>query len=121
MTTLGDKIKLARKSQRITQQALADRLGVHRSTIANYEISRRKPSVTEIRQIAQILHVDVNYLLEGSEVDSQEELLTRATDVFTDLNISTEDKDAIFRDLMEIYMKGKNVSESNRGSRKDNL
>lgn len=114
MANLGEKIKMARKSQRMTQAELADRLGVHRSTVANYELFRRKPSVTEVRQIAKILHVDVNYLLEGSEVDTQDDLLTRANNVFSDLNISNEDKDAIFRDLMEIYMKGKKASESNQ-------
>lgn len=111
MTALGEKIKMARKAQRITQAALADRLGVHRSTVANYEIERRKPSLKEIKEIARILHVDVNYLLEGQEVSAEEELKTRANDVFFDLNISEADKDALFRDIMEIYMKGKKVNE----------
>ena len=111
MTKLGDKIKMARKAQKITQQALADRLGVHRSTIANYEIERRKPSLNELKEIAKILHVDTNYLLEGQEVSAEHELKTRANDVFFDLDISEEDKDAIFRDIMEIYMKGKKANE----------
>lgn len=111
MTTLGEKIKAARKAQHITQAALADRLGVHRSTVANYEIERRKPSLSELKEIARILHVDVNYLLEGQEVNAEDELKTRANDVFFDLNISEADKDAIFRDIMEIYMKGKKVNE----------
>ena len=111
MTTIGEKIKTARKAQKITQQALADRLGVHRSTVANYEIERRKPSLDEVKEIARILHVDVNYLLEGQEVSAENELMTRANDVFFDLNISEADKDAIFRDIMEIYMKGKKVNE----------
>ena len=111
MNTLGEKIKAARKAQKITQAALADRLGVHRSTVANYEIERRKPSLNEIKEIARILHVDVNYLLEGQEVNAEDELKTRANDVFFDLNISEADKDAIFRDIMEIYMKGKKVNE----------
>lgn len=111
MTNLGEKLKAARKAQRITQQALADRLGVHRSTIANYEIERRRPSLEELKMIAKILHVDINYLLEGQEVNPEEELKTRANDVFFDLNISEQDKDAIFRDIMEIYMKGKKVNE----------
>lgn len=104
------KIKEARKNARITQADLADRLGVHRSTIANYELGRRKPSVTELKQIADILHVDVNYLLEGDEVNPADELLTRANNVFSDLNLSKEDKDAIFHDIMEIYMNGKGKS-----------
>lgn len=114
------KLKEARKNAKITQADLADRIGVHRSTVANYELGRRKPSLTELKAIAKILHVDVNFILEGSEVNSQDELLVRANDVFADVNISTEDKDAIFRDLMEIYMKGKSVSASNQSSRRNN-
>lgn len=112
MSNLGEKLKSARKAQRITQQALADRLGFHRSTIANYEMGRRKPSLEELKEIAGILYVDLNYLLEGEEVSAESELKTRANDVFFDLNISEADKDAIFRDIMEIYMKGKKVNES---------
>ena len=108
------KIKEARKKSKITQAELADRIGVHRSTIANYELGRRRPSLTELKEIASILHVDVNYLLEGSEVSSKEELLTRANNVFADLNISSEDKDSIFRDVREIYMKGKKACESKK-------
>ena len=110
------KIKEARRNAKITQADLADRIGVHRSTIANYELGRRKPSLNELKEIARILHIDVNYLLEGSEVSSEDELLKRANDVFSDLNISTEDKDAIFRDLMEIYMKGKKASEGRKNT-----
>lgn len=110
MTNLGEKIKAARKAQRITQQALADRLGVHRSTIANYELERRRPSLSELKEIAKLLHVDANYLLEGQEVNAEDELKLRANDVFFDLDISESDKDAIFRDIMEIYMKGKKVN-----------
>ena len=108
---LGKKIKEARKAQGLTQQELADRLGVHRSTCANYEIERRRPSLNELKEIAKILHVDPNYLLEGEGVDAESELMTRANDVFFDLAISEADKDAIFRDIMEIYMKGKKASE----------
>lgn len=111
MAKLGEKLRTARKAQKITQQALADRLGVHRSTVANYEIERRRPSLEELKEISKILLVDINYLLEGEEVSAEAELKTRANDVFFDLDISEEDKDAIFRDIMEIYMKGKKVNE----------
>lgn len=113
-TNLGEKLKSARKAQGMTQQFLADQLGVHRSTIANYEILRRRPSLDELKTLAGILHVDLNYLLEGTEVSAETELKTRANDVFFDLNISEADKDAIFRDIMEIYMKGKKANESKK-------
>ena len=104
------KLKEARKAQGITQSQLADMLGVHRSTVANYEIKRRKPTFLELAKIAEILKVDVNYLVEGSDVDIRDDFLTRATDVFFDANLSNADKDAIFQDVMKLYMKGKEVN-----------
>lgn len=114
----GKKIREARKAAHLTQAELADKLGVHRSTVANYEIQRRKPTFVELKQIAVILNVDVNYLVEGQEVSAEDELITRATDVFSDLNISNADKDLIFQDIMQIYMKGKKQDEAKTPRRK---
>lgn len=103
----NQKIKEARKAAKLTQQELADKLGVHRSTVANYEIKRRKPTFMELKRIAEVLHVDVNYLVEGSEVDAGDDLLTRAQTVFKDTTLTAQDKDAIFQDIMKIYIEGK--------------
>lgn len=115
----NEKIKQARKDAHLTQQELADYLGVSRSTVANYEIGRRKPTFIELNKLASKLRVDVNYLVEGDEVNPESELITRATSVFSDNMITDEDKDAIFQDIMEIYLKGKQKHGINKtGSRK---
>ena len=101
------KLREARKSAHMTQHELADYLGVHRSTVANYELGRRKPTFMELKKIAARLKVDVNYLVEGSEVDADADLITRAKTVFQDTNLADSDKDAIFQDIMKIYIEGK--------------
>lgn len=106
-TNWGEKLKLARKNKHITQQELADYLGVHRTTVANYEMMRRKPTFMELKRIAAKLNVDVNYLVEGSEVNPNEDLLMRARAVFKDTELTDSDKDAIFQDIMKIYIEGK--------------
>lgn len=115
------KMKEARKNARMTQVELADHLGVSRSTIANYELGRRKPTFLELKKIAEKLRVDVNYLVEAEEANKEDELITRANNVFNDLRITDEDKDLIFQDIMEIYLKGKKANaeqrHSNRSSR----
>jgi hypothetical protein len=45
--------------------------------------------------------------VEGTEVDTKDDFLTRASSVFFDSNLSNTDKDAIFQDVMKLYMKGK--------------
>ena len=110
------KMKEARKSAKLTQADIADYLGVSRSTIANYELGRRKPTFLELKKIAEKLHVDVNYLVEAEETSKQDELRTRATNVFNDLLITEEDKDLIFQDIMEIYLKGKRANAEQRSN-----
>ena len=107
MANWGEKLKIARKSQKITQQELAEYLGVHRSTIANYEMERRKPTFMELKRIAEKLHVDLNYLAEGTEVSADSDLILRAKAVFADTAIPESDRDAIFQDIMKIYIDGK--------------
>lgn len=105
----GKKMKEARKAQHMTQQQLADKIGVNRSTIANYEMMRRKPTFIELKEIAKVLRLDVNYLTE-SETSPSDELLSRALNVFSDVDLPDSDKDQLFRDIMELYMKGKSES-----------
>ena len=114
------KIKEARNSVKMTQEELAFKIGVSRSTIANYEMGRRKPSLNELKQIANILHLDINFMLESEETNKEEELLSRANNVFNDLFITDEDKDLLFHDIMEIYLKGRNL-RNDRKYRKEKL
>ena len=115
----NEKLKQARKNAKMTQQELADYLGVSRSTIANYEIQRRKPTFLELKKIAKRLNVDVNYLVEGDEVNKEIDLVTRASDVFTSVELSDEDKDLIFQDIMSLYMKGKGIGNESKRFRED--
>lgn len=48
----------------MSQQQLADKLFVNRSTIANWELGRRVPDATIIVRIAKIFGVDVSDLLD---------------------------------------------------------
>ncbi|PAV29263.1 hypothetical protein CIL05_12775 [Virgibacillus profundi] len=62
MSDLGIEIKRTRKSKRITQKQLAERLNVAESTVRMWELGKNKPSVETIAQIANILEVDFLYL-----------------------------------------------------------
>ena len=64
MIQISKKIKEARVAKHLTQHEFADLLGSCRSTVANYELGRRNPSLEELVKIADILDVDTNYLLD---------------------------------------------------------
>lgn len=54
---IGDRIKYERKKARVGQQDLAKRIGIYRTTLANYETNRTIPSVATIQLIAEALSV----------------------------------------------------------------
>ena len=60
---LGENIKMLRKQHGITQQKLADLLGLSRPTVSQIEIGERKLSADELIKLADIFNISVEYLL----------------------------------------------------------
>ena len=63
---IGERLKTARKDKKLTQQQVADALGVAKSTYSGYESGFRKPDVLTVQKLAAILDVSGNYLI-GAE------------------------------------------------------
>lgn len=100
--TIGHKIKILRKGRKLTQQELADRLQINRSSISNYEVNRRMPPVKELQKICDFFGVGMDYFGVVTKNDAFD-LISRARDVFADTNISKEDKEEVFFELMKLY------------------
>ena len=64
MKKLGDQIKQLRFKKGITQEALADSVGVTKASISNYECNHRNPPYNILCAIAKTLEVDSDELLE---------------------------------------------------------
>lgn len=60
--TTGDIIQEKRTEAGMTQQVLADRLGVNRSLIAQYERGSKVPTVTMAKRIAEIFGCTVDVI-----------------------------------------------------------
>lgn len=65
--TLGKKIKEARKQCGLTQEELAERMTVSRSAIAKWESNKGLPDVDNLKALAQLLNVTIDYLLNDGE------------------------------------------------------
>ncbi len=61
---IGEKIKQLRTENKWTQQDLANRLHVGKTTISNYETGHSDPNIDMINQLSEIFEVSVGYLLE---------------------------------------------------------
>ena len=62
-----DKLKDLRKKRGLSQVALAERLGLSKSTIGAYETGDITPSVEALNAIADFFNVDLDYLLGKEE------------------------------------------------------
>jgi len=63
MTKYGDRIALLREKHALTQEDLANKLGISRAALSHYETSRREPDYDTINKIASFFHVSIDYLL----------------------------------------------------------
>ena len=65
--TVGEKIKEARRQCGLSQQQLAEKMLVSRSAVAKWEAGNGLPDVDNIKALAQLLNVSIDYLLGEGE------------------------------------------------------
>ena len=63
-------VKSLRLERGWSQQEVADRAGLNKMTISQYENGKRKPSFEVIEALAEIFHVDMNYLLGYTDIST---------------------------------------------------
>lgn len=61
---LSDKLREIRKEHKLTQQNIADVLGIDRTTYTVYELGTTTPSPATLVKLSQIYNVTVGYLLD---------------------------------------------------------
>lgn len=64
MGTVNDNLKAMRERKRISQQEVADYLGITRQAYSHYEVGRRKPDYETLLKLAEFYGVSVLDLLE---------------------------------------------------------
>jgi transcriptional regulator with XRE-family HTH domain len=70
------RLAAARKQRGLTQQALADRVGVHVTQVRRYEAGTSAPTLDVLRNVATSLNVTIDSLVfEERERDPDEDLL----------------------------------------------
>lgn len=62
MTLFSSALRELRETRGLTQEALADKLGVSKSAVSMYERGEREPSFEMMESIADIFNVDMNRL-----------------------------------------------------------
>lgn len=71
MAILGQRIKDLREENGLTQEDLAKKLGISKSTIGMYETNKRKPDTTTKEALADLFNVDMDYLYGRSNIKNK--------------------------------------------------
>lgn len=71
-----DKLRESRAAAGLTQAAMAQRLGLDKTTYSGYETGRRQPDIPKLRRMVELLDISADQLLETSapEAATPEEL-----------------------------------------------
>jgi transcriptional regulator with XRE-family HTH domain len=77
MDKLNNRIVALRKQNKVTQEILSKAIGVSRTTLAHYEIGRRKPDYEILQKIADFFSVSTDYLLGRNFTAEEQEAYTK--------------------------------------------
>ena len=69
MIRIGNKLKRLRENFNLTQQQVAEALGIDRSTYAYYELGRTTPDLDKIDKLQRLYHVQYEDLIEYDDED----------------------------------------------------
>ena len=140
--TFSDKIKLSRELCNLTQQQLADKVGVSKRTIASYESSGAIARSSTMRKLARALNVSYDYLTNDNITDPKQgiekieyieearnqfgnraakevdELLERNAALFAGGELSEEAKDAFFTAVTKACLECKEQAKKTYGRKK---
>ena len=127
--TVGEKIKLLRKRERMTQARLAEALNVTTRSVIYFERNQRNPSVDILKMISELFEVSMVILSDNRRfIDlTKEELciqraksednkrgkteaerfLDKCRVFFEGGSVSDEDMDLVFESLTEIFLNAK--------------
>lgn len=89
MSGIGERLKHLRLSKRMTQEALALKLGVSASTVGMYERGQRNPDNEMLIKISKAFSVSVDSLLGIRELSNE------ATDIITEMKERIMNSDEI--------------------------
>lgn len=82
---LGNKITKLRKKEKMSQEILANKIGVSRQTISNWELNITKPDTDHIKKMSKIFNISIDEILDNDIRDIMEEKISN-TEKLTNKN-----------------------------------
>jgi len=66
--SLGEKLLYLRKKEGLSQEDVADKLGVSRQTVSKWETNQTVPELIKAKLLSQLYNVSYDYLISGSHI-----------------------------------------------------
>ena len=101
-----DRLKEVRSRQKLSQNELANRIGVHVTNISRYERGENKPTTQVLSKLAEALEVTTDFLMSGSTDEvaesniSDKELLS----LFKRVNTLSNDKKKLVKEFLGAFV-----------------
>ena len=99
--TFGKRLTEVRKEQKISQDNLAKKIGVHGAVIGRYERDEVKPSIEMAAQIAESLEVSLDYLVGNTDLLLDKTIIKRIQDI---QKLDNENKGHLFA-MMDAFLR----------------
>ena len=84
---IAQRIKELRESAHLTQQELAKKISISRSTLAGYESENKQPSYQVLAQIAAVFKVPTDYILGVGIFEDWDLLLQNKESIISQISI----------------------------------
>ena len=98
MMSLPTRLIALRKDKGLTQQQMADTIGIHVNSLKKYETGQAQPSIDVLKKIALAIHVSTDFLLfEEHERVPQDDLALQ----FEAVAEMPDDEQMVVREVLE--------------------
>ena len=87
---LGDSLFHARRKQGLSQEAVAEQLGVSRQTVSKWEANETLPDIRQSKLMAKLYHTSLDELIEfDPDVQELQEWIDQTPVSYTHLTLPT--------------------------------
>lgn len=95
---LSQHLKEAREFLGLSQESVAEQLGIARAAVSAIETNRRKVSSVELKQFARLYHLDLSFFFdEGAQGSQPQDDQTVVALFRTTKTLSSEDREQVLR------------------------
>lgn len=109
---IGEKMKNLRINRKMSQNDVADAMGISRAYVSRWEAGERNINADQLMLYAKIMGVTLDYFSDSTPERTLFQAMAQLESVFTSANVPEADKDKAYQDIMKIYLRSKELASS---------